>query len=248
MRHHPLVFPFPPPLLLLLSCAGRSAKRRGPPLHSAATELSIGAETLPRRSGRPGVVAARRADRDDRPLAVPQPVRSLDPRRAFFVPRSSSSHPSRPCRPLTTLVIPPAYPIACIRVIDIFSSFSGRPLAFPDWSPWLSPAPVFCPWPLRAASGACDYAFESQVPEVARGRLEPWASIHRWTTAGRAERKSSDAPFTAVGMTEDQIERQSQRRAAAVACRHFGPCQPLLADDDISGAQRGGTASDHFQP
>lgn len=38
-----------------------------------------------------------------------------------------------------------------------------------------------CPWPLRAASGACDYAFESQVPEVARGRLEPWASILRET-------------------------------------------------------------------
>ncbi|KAL3202783.1 hypothetical protein MRX96_001161 [Rhipicephalus microplus] len=65
--------------------------------------------------------------------------------------------------------------------------------------------------------------------------------------SGEDGAKSSDAPFAAVGMTEDQIERQSQRRAAAVACRHFGPCQPLLADD-ISGAQRGGTASDHFQP
>lgn len=45
------------------ACAGRrvspfppmcSAKRRGPPLHSAATELSIGAGTWPRRSGRRG--------------------------------------------------------------------------------------------------------------------------------------------------------------------------------------------------
>lgn len=64
--------------------------------------------------------------------------------------------------------------------------------------------------------------------------------------SGEDGAKSSDAPFAAVGMTEDQIERQSQRRAAA--CRHFGPCQPLLADDDISGAQRGGAASDHFKP
>ncbi|CAN8013186.1 unnamed protein product, partial [Ixodes persulcatus] len=34
----------------------------------------------------------------------------------------------------------------------------------------------FLPLPLRAASGACDYAFESQVPEVARGRLRGWSS------------------------------------------------------------------------
>lgn len=255
-----------------MGLAGRLAHASPPPgipLPSTATSTTVLCWAL---SEAPGSTSAFRRNgiidrRGDFAAAQRPPGRSRGPTRGPR--RSSSGGPATRSLPGSSarLLRSPVFVVAPIPSLsspdhpryssclphrlhpcDRYLQLLFRPSScLPDWSPWLSPAPVFCPWPLRAASGACDYAFESQVPEVARGRLEPWASIHRWTTAGRTERKSSDAPFAAVGMTEDQIERQSQRRAAAVACRHFGPCQPLLADD-ISGAQRGGTASDHFQP
>lgn len=104
---------------------GAQRSAGGPPLHSAATELSIGAETLPRRSGRPGVVATGRADRDGRSPAAPDPgaaTRSLaaaGPSARLFVPglrrRRRRTHPvpsSVGPSSLTPVILPAYRPIA----------------------------------------------------------------------------------------------------------------------------------------
>lgn len=109
--------------LYYCSVLGAQRSAGGPPLHSAATELSIGAGTLPRRSGRPGVVATGRADRDGRSPAAPGPgaaTRSLaaaGPSARLFVPglRRRRTHPvpsSVGPSSLTPVILPAYRPIA----------------------------------------------------------------------------------------------------------------------------------------
>lgn len=180
-----------------------SAKRRGPPLHSAATELSIGAGTLPRRSGQRGrsrgwtrtetVVADARA--------VPNPFAAAGRRRGRRRSTALREMPVSARRPHPSLLSSqsaqsflatlPAY------LSDPRCAFFGppSPSRLADLVAIRRRARVFCPWPLRAASGACDYAFESQVPEVARGRLVHWASILRESGAtggGTTTRRPAD--------------------------------------------------------
>lgn len=125
-------------------------------------------------------------------------------------------------RTLTTLVIPPA----CLsphrlHPCDRYLAPSPTVLLSSRLVAMAVSSPRFCPWPLRAASGACDYAFESQVPEVARGRLEPWASIHRWTTA-RPERKAATVHLPSWEPPKAR-ESHSAWRKTTVARRHFDP-------------------------
>lgn len=144
---------FPPSRPVRPTC---SAKRRGPPLHSAATELSIGAGTWPRRSGQRGRSRGwTRTETVDAGRAAPTRSSALV-RRPLGRRRCQCRRPEP-------------------RLPDRESTPVRPPPFFPRWT-W---SPFVCPWPLRAASGACDYAFESQVPEVARGRLVHWAPTHR---------------------------------------------------------------------
>lgn len=70
--------------------------------------------------------------------------------------------------------------------------------------------------------------------------------LHSSMDHSEAGAESGDGPFAIVGTTEGQSEPQCMEEDHGRP-PSLRPWQPLL-DDDTAGAQRGETASDHFQP
>lgn len=191
------VSPFPP-THPSVPCAQRSAGAHLciPPQRNYRSARGLGRAA----AAGAGVVAAGRGPR----RSTRRRSRRPNPFAAARALRETMPAPAR--RPHPSVV--PAYPTPSCQIASppVRTASLGPPFLPPRTS-----SPLVCPWPLRAASGACDYAFESQVPEVARGRH--WAPIHRENGGARSDHAAAGRRPTRLERATDRLRRDGGPRA-----------------------------------